>query len=89
MGLSTDELYDLTLREYIRKLEGFNELRIENYKSQMEAARLTAAIVVQMFSKERIVPKDVFPFSWENESQDTYIMSVEDFEKRCKAWNII
>lgn len=86
--MSPDELYDLTLREYVRKLEGFNELIFDRYKTQMEAARLTAAIVLKMFSEKKFTVQEVFPFSWEQQEFEFTEMSAEELDKYTKAWNL-
>lgn len=92
LQLTPDQLYDLTLRTYLHKLEGFNEFEQSKYRSQMEAARLTAGIVLGSFSEKEFALEDLFPFSWEKETErlgQNYNVDPEEFKQRAKAWKLM
>lgn len=82
-----DELYDLTLREFWHKVDGFNELHQSKQRRMFEASRLTAAIVIASFAGKAMAPDEVFRFPWET-PRELKIMTSERFNELTRKFRL-
>lgn len=82
-----DQLYNLTLRQFFYKVEGYNEVKKADYEfnfhSRFEAARFTAAMVLSSFGGKKFDAS----FPWDKK-EPIKVMSPERFEEIKKLWNI-
>ena len=89
MGLSYDELYDLTPRSFNNQLQGFNDYQEQLIQVGWEQTRTIVHSCLAPHSKKKLKPKEILPFPWDNKRESNakmvskeYIQSViEKYEK--------
>jgi hypothetical protein len=69
MGLSYDELYDLTPRAFNNKLVGFNAYQEQLIQDRWEQTRMIVHSTIAPHSKKKLKPKEVLPFPWDNDEK--------------------
>lgn len=62
-----DELADYTLRDFFRKVEGFNQVKQQDYRNSYEAARLTSWMVISSLTGKSTSPQGLLRFEWEKQ----------------------
>ena len=84
------ELDCYTLRELFRKIEGFNQVQMQNQRSQMEAARLTSWLVIRSMNGSNISPQSIVKFEWEKQEKPkkAAILSRDRRDFLVKKWKI-
>jgi hypothetical protein len=75
VGLSYDELYDLTPRSFNNKLIGFNSSQEEKVQNEWEQTRIIVHATMSPHSKKKLRPKDILPFPWDNKSKGKKLFS--------------
>lgn len=65
MGLSVEEFYNMTPRQFHNKRDGFH--RQLEYKTQLmwEVTRWQAAVNIAPHTKKRLGPRDLVQFPWD------------------------
>jgi hypothetical protein len=66
MGLSYDELYDLTPRSFSNKLLGYNNYQEQLMQDRWERTRLIIQSSLAPHSKKKLKPKEILPFPWDS-----------------------
>ncbi len=66
MGLSVDDLYDMTPRSFQNKLIGFNQYREQVTQNDWERTRIIVHACLSPHSKKQLKPKQILPFPWDN-----------------------
>jgi len=69
MGLSYNEMYDLTPRSFSNKFKGFSEVRKEDDRRSWEQTRVIAHITASPNLKKKMKPTELLPFPWDGEVQ--------------------
>jgi len=69
LGLSYDELYDLTPRSFSNKLLGFNNYQTQLLENSWEQTRLIIHSTLSPHSKKRLKPKEILPFPWDDKNK--------------------
>ena len=89
MGLSYDELYDLTPRAFNNQLKGFNDYQEQLIQDSWEQTRIIAHSCLAPHSKKKLKPTEILPFPWDKKRKSNiktasreHIQSViEKYEK--------
>lgn len=69
MGLSDEDLYDLTPRSFNNKLIGFNNKNEQISQNQWEQTRLIVHGTIAPHSKHRVKPQELMPFPWDHKNK--------------------
>jgi len=77
MGLSVDDLYDMTPRSFQNKLIGFNEHREQLSRNDWEQTRIIVHACLSPHTKKQLKPKQILPFPWDKKQTDKTIASKE------------
>jgi hypothetical protein len=88
MGLSYNDLYDLTPRSFSNASKGFFELRKENIRTSWEQTRVIAHITASPHLKNKIKAQELLPFPWDNETRKktVKIASPEEIRKVIESY---
>ena len=72
MNLSPDEFGEMRIGDFWDKLHGWGREKEEKFRLQAELTRLQTAdlVNVQLKKEDRIAPRDLWTFPWENEDKD-------------------
>mgnify|MGYP003132071415 FL=1 len=82
LALSYNDLYDLTPRSFLNKLDGFNDYQEKLMQDRWEQTRLIIHACISPHTKKRLKPKDLLPFDWDSKkNKNTKIASKEEIEK--------
>ena len=65
LGLSDDELYDLTPRSLDNKIRGFRKYNEQLSQNNWEQTRMIVHSCIVPHSKQRLKPKELMPFPWD------------------------
>ena len=81
MGMSVEEFYNMTPRQFHNKREGFQ--RHIQYHTELlwETTRWQAAVNVAPHTKRRISPKDLAVFPWDGRKKVHKAASFEEVQK--------
>ena len=66
LGLSYEELYDLTPRSLDNKIRGFKQYNEQLSQNRWEQTRMIVHSCIVPHSKQRLKPKELMPFPWDN-----------------------
>jgi len=66
LGLSYDNLYDLTPRSFENKLKGFKKYNEQLSQNNWEQTRMIVHAAILPHSKNKIKPQELMPFPWDN-----------------------
>jgi len=66
LGLSYEELYDLTPRSLDNKIRGFRKYNEQLSQNRWEQTRMIVHSCIVPHSKHRLKPKELMPFPWDN-----------------------
>jgi hypothetical protein len=69
MGMTVDELYNMTPRQFQNKREGFQRVAEYGMQTKWEISRWLAAVVIAPHTKKRLKPRDLIAFPWENKKR--------------------
>ena len=69
LGLSYDELYDLTPRSFSNKLLGFNNYQRQLLETSWEQTRLISHSTLSPHSKKKLKPQEILPFPWDDKNK--------------------
>lgn len=88
MGLSYNDLYDLTPRSFSNASKGFFELRKEDIRTSWEQVRVIAHVTASPHLKNKIKAQELLPFPWdkENKKKRVKIASPEEIKKVIKSY---
>lgn len=70
MGMSYADFFRMTPDEFEAAAGAWRELRKQESRERWELMRLEATILIQPHVKERLTPKRLLPFSWDEEKED-------------------
>lgn len=81
MGMSVEEFYNMTPRQFQNKREGFQ--RQVQYHTELlwETTRWQAAVNVAPHTKRRVSPKDLAVFPWDGRKKVHKAASFEEVQK--------
>lgn len=88
MGLSYNNLYDLTPRSFSNASKGFFELRKEDIRTSWEQVRVIAHVTASPHLKNKIKAQELLPFPWdkENKKKRVKIASPEEIRKVIESY---
>ena len=66
MGMSYDELYNSTPRNFNNKLIGFNAYQEQLMQDNWERTRVIIHSTLSPHSKKKLKPKELLPFPWDD-----------------------
>ena len=66
LGLNYDDLYDHTPRSFHNKLVGFKNYNEKVSQNAWERTRLIVHSTIAPHSKQKLKPKELMPFPWDN-----------------------
>ena len=69
LGLSFDNLYDMTPRSFQNKLIGFKEHNEQLTQNTWEQTRLIIHSCLSPHSKKALKPKELLPFPWDKKTK--------------------
>ena len=83
MGMSADDFWDLTPKEFYYKMEGFFDHQMFLQRQDWERIRWSTTVLfnIQVDPKYRVEPQKLLKFEWEKKTSAPPI-SQEDLEKR-------
>ena len=85
MGLTPNEFWDLTQREFWNKLEGFYELEENRERREWTRTRWQTCLFLNCYTGKdnTLQPQDLIKFDWEQEEiqKEIVIPTIEDFER--------
>lgn len=88
LGLSYDDLYDLTPRSFSNKLLGFNNYTEQLLQDSWEQTRLIIHATLSPHSKKKLKPKEILPFPWDNKKKPKKeFASKEHIQKVLETYN--
>ena len=88
LGLSYDELYDLTPRSFSNKFLGFNNYNTQLLQDSWEQTRLIIHSTLSPHSKKKLKPKEILPFPWDEKNKPKKdIASKEHIQEVIKRYN--
>jgi len=72
MNLSPDEFGETRIGDFWDKLQGWGREKEEKFRLQAELTRLQTAdlVNVQLKAEDRIAPRDLWKFPWEEEEDE-------------------
>jgi len=72
MGMSVEEFYNLTPRQFQNKREGFQKHLEYNTQLMWEVTRWQAAVNIAPHTKKRLGPKDLVQFPWDKRQRKVH-----------------
>jgi len=84
MGMSSDEFWDLTPKEFHYKMKGYFDREMLRDRLEWERCRWSTWVLfsIQTDGKNQIQPRDLIEFEWEkNQTKDTEPVSKEELER--------
>jgi len=69
MGLSCDELYDLTPRTFNNQILGFNQYQESLTQDRWEQTRMIIHSCLAPHSKKALKPAEILPFPWDDKNK--------------------
>lgn len=69
LGLSYDNLYDLTPRSFENKLKGFKKYNEQLSQNNWEQTRMIVHAAIVPHSKHKIKPQELMPFPWDSKNK--------------------
>jgi hypothetical protein len=89
LGLSYDNLYDLTPRSFENKLKGFKKYNEQVSQNNWEQTRMIVHAVLLPHSKQKIKPQELMPFPWDNKVKiKREVASKEHIQKVLERYKI-
>jgi hypothetical protein len=90
MGLSDEDLYDLTPRSFNNKLIGFNKKNEQLSQNHWEQTRLIVHGTIAPHSKHKVKPQELMPFPWDSKNKvKKDVASKEHIEEVLKKYKLI
>lgn len=74
----------MTPEEFIHVFEAWREKKEADSKEQWEMMRLQTTILIQPHIKEKIAPKKLLPFPWDEKKKTPEAMSKEERKKEAE-----
>lgn len=68
--MTWDEMYDMSLRSLVNKIEGFSAESNFQYQNGWQQTRWFATVVIAQINKKVRKPSDLIRFPWENSGTD-------------------
>lgn len=89
MGMSSDEFWESTAKEFFLRLSAFFEYQtfLQNQEWTRTRWQTTILVNLQLPKNKKIKPVDLFEFEWEKAPEDTEKMSPEVMEKLIAKWD--
>jgi len=84
MGMTVDELYDMTPRQFQNKRKGFQRVFERNIQTIWESTRWNAAVTIAPHTKKRLKPRDLIAFPWESEKRIHRAATFEEVQQAIK-----
>jgi len=81
MGMTVDELYDMTPRQFQNKRKGFQRVIEHNVQTIWETTRWNAAITIAPHTKKRLKPRDLIAFPWETKKRIHHAATFEEVKQ--------
>ena len=72
LGLDVDDFWDSTPREFFNRFDGFMEFEKWRQREAWERMRSQTAALLNIHTKKRIRPRDVFKFEWDAKIEKTF-----------------
>jgi hypothetical protein len=90
MGMSYDELYNSTPRNFNNKLIGFNAYQEQLMQDNWERTRVIIHSTLSPHSKKKIKPKEILPFPWDDKNKvKKQIATKEQIQEALKKYEKI
>ena len=88
MGMSYDELYNSTPRNFNNKLIGFNAYQEQLMQDNWERTRVIIHSTLSPHTKKKLKPQELLPFPWDNKNKPKKeIASKEHIQKVIERYN--
>jgi hypothetical protein len=89
LGLSYDNLYDLTPRSFENKLKGFKKYNEQLSQNNWEQTRMIVHAAIVPHSKHKIKPRELMPFPWDSKNKvKKDVASKEQIEEVLKRYKL-
>ena len=90
MGMSYDELYNSTPRNFNNKLIGFNAYQEQLMQDNWERTRVIIHSTLSPHSKKKLKPKEILPFPWDDKHKvKKQIATKEQIQEALKRYEKI
>tara|TARA_B100001059_G_C17355081_1_gene342446 strand:+ start:267 stop:554 length:288 start_codon:yes stop_codon:yes gene_type:complete len=90
MGMSYDELYNSTPRNFNNKLIGFNAYQEQLMQDNWERTRVIIHSTLSPHSKKKLKPKEILPFPWDDKNKvKKQIATKEQIQEALKKYEKI
>jgi len=78
LGLSFDDLYDITPRSFQNKLRGFRSHTEQLHQNSWEQTRMIIHSCISPHSKQKLKAKDLLPFPWDNDKKNKPVIPTKE-----------
>ena len=82
MGMTIDEFFDISFRQFFNKLQGFSDWHDMRSREAWERARLHAVTMVQSWSGKSISPEALWQLKWDEPEEEPTSEGLEEFKKK-------
>lgn len=82
MGMSVDEFFDISFRQFTNKLKGFNDHIDNQARQQWESLRLHAATLVQSWTGKKVDPERMWELRWDEKAPEPTEEGLNEFKKK-------
>tara|TARA_R100000734_G_C3307140_1_gene97677 strand:+ start:570 stop:857 length:288 start_codon:yes stop_codon:yes gene_type:complete len=90
MGMSYDELYNSTPRNFNNKLIGFNAYQEQLMQDNWERTRVIIHSTLSPHTKKKLKPKELLPFPWDDKNKvKKQIATKEQIQEALKKYEKI
>jgi hypothetical protein len=90
MGMTPDEFWDCTPREFFYKMEGFFDHQMFLQRQEWERVRWSTNLLwnIQVAPKSRMTPTEMLKFEWEKpKPSDTPPITKDELQKLIKQYD--
>jgi hypothetical protein len=84
MGLSVEELYNMTPRQFQNKVRGFQRQLEFTTQLMWETTRWQAAVNIAPHTKKKLGPKDLVIFPWDGKKANHKAATFEEVQEAIK-----
>lgn len=85
IGLSYGDFFRLTVEEFEAIYEAWRKRKESESRERWELMRMESAILIQPHVKERITPRRLLPFSWDDEKTNREREELTPEERKARA----
>ena len=81
LGLTSEDFWNSTPREFNNRIEGFLELQQFNQRMEWERCRWATCLIIQPNVTKRLKPTDLIKFDWDKKTKEQQKITAQELKQ--------